>query len=279
MAVGALLMVISVIFYRKLDQVVQEPLVCCRPLGTGGFPEKPFSLSRRLWKLVLGLTSMPFCALAAVILLTYQRHDSPAVNSLSIRQGLVIPPFVLFPSVMLLLAILILADYEHLTQEKRLASLREICYQDIQRERIQVRTLRHDLRSHLTVLQDLVESGKTEKAEDYVEQILLTPALRCQADKGMLMLKVTNALAGDEREGLTAMKADQKRHGFGLAGMGEIARRYGGTMETEAGFVGKVPRRGCTRNTSSSSCRNSAGAAACRVHVVDGTAFLVAAIF
>lgn len=49
----------------------------------------------------------------------------------------------------------------------------------------------------------------------------------------MLMLKVTNALAGDERENLATTKADHKRHGFGLAGMREIARRYGGTMETE----------------------------------------------
>lgn len=266
-------------------------------------PGEPVSLSRRLWKLVLGLTSMPFCALAAVILLTYQRYDSPAVNSLSMRQGLVILPFVLLTSVVLLLTILTLADYEHLAQEKQLASLREIYYQGIQREQTQVRTLRHDLRNHLTVLQDLIESGKTEKAEDYVKQILGTPALRgsrqlcdngaanavlaakaeeitrlglegdfqvslpealpiadmdlcallgnaldnameaavkaqdkkislrCRADKGMLMLKVTNALAGDERENFATTKADKKHHGFGLAGMREIAKRYGGTLE------------------------------------------------
>lgn len=268
-------------------------------------PKEPVSLSRRLWKLVLGLTSMPFCALAAVVLLTYQKHDSPDIDSLSMRQGLVILPFVLITSVLLLRAVLTLADYERLTQEKQLASLREIYYQGIQREQTQVRTLRHDLRNHLTVLQNLIESGKTEKAEDYVKQILGSPALRgtrqlcsnaaanavlsakaeemthlglegdfqvslpeslpiadmdlcallgnaldnameaavkaenkkislrCRVSKGMLMLKVTNALAGDEREDLTTTKADQKHHGFGLAEMGEIARRYGGTLEAK----------------------------------------------
>lgn len=58
-------------------------------------------------------------------------------------------------------------------------------------------------------------------------------SLRCRVSKGMLMLKVTNALAGDERENLATTKADKKHHGFGLAGMREIARRYGGIMETE----------------------------------------------
>lgn len=257
----------------------------------GRLPGEPASLSRRLWKLVLGLASMPFCVLVAVILLTYQRNDSPDIDSLSLRQGLVTLPIVFLTSVVLLLAILALADYEHLAQEKQLASLREIYYQGIQREQTQVRTLRHDLRNHLTVLQDLIESGKTEKAEDYVKQILGTPALRgsrqlcdngtanavlaakveemarlrleedfqvslpealpiadmdlcallgnaldnameaavkardkkislrCRVSKGMLMLKVTNALAGDEREDLATTKADKKHHGFGLAGM------------------------------------------------------------
>lgn len=144
----------------------------------GRLPGEPVSLSRRLWKLVLGLTSMPFCVLVAVILLTYQRNESPDVDFLSMRQGLVTLPIVLLTSVVLLLAILTLADYEQLAREKQLASLREIYYQGIRREQTQVRTLRHDLRNHLTVLQDLIESGKTEKAEDYVKQILGAPALR-----------------------------------------------------------------------------------------------------
>ncbi|MDY4583137.1 MAG: GHKL domain-containing protein [Candidatus Faecousia sp.] len=269
-------------------------------------PREPVRLSQRLWKLVLGLSAMPFCALVAVVLLTYQKYDSPEVYAISMNQGLVILPFVLITSIVILSAILTLADYELLTREKRLTSLREVYYQGIQREQTQVRTLRHDLRNHLTVLQDLIANGEKEKAEDYVKQILGSPALkgswqlcgnvtanavlaakaeemtrlgldgdirvslpeklpvadvdlcallgnaldnameaaakagdkkisvRCRADKGMLMLKVTNALAGDEQENLATTKADKKRHGFGLAGMREIAQRYGGTLEATA---------------------------------------------
>ena len=58
--------------------------------------------------------------------------------------------------------------------------------------------------------------------------------MRCRIDKGMLMLKVRNALAGDEREDLATTKPDQKHHGLGLAGMREIAARYGGILEATA---------------------------------------------
>ena len=35
-------------------------------------PREPVVLSRRLWKLVLGLAAMPLCALIAVVLLTFR---------------------------------------------------------------------------------------------------------------------------------------------------------------------------------------------------------------
>ena len=270
-------------------------------------PSAAVQLSRRLWKLVLGLSAMPFSALVAVVLLTYRKYESEAIHALSLNQGLVVLPIVLITSVVILVAILTLADYEALAQEKRLASLREVYYQCIRREQAQVRTLRHDLRNHLTVLLGLIESGERERAEDYLQQIVGSPALkgsrqvcdntaanavlaakteemarcglhgdfqvslpenlpvaeidlcallgnaldnameaavkaenksitvRCRADKGMLMLKVRNALAGDERDDLATTKADKKYHGFGLAGMREIAARYGGILETSTG--------------------------------------------
>lgn len=269
-------------------------------------PSPAVKLSRRLWKLVLGLSAMPFFALVAVVLLTYRKYESAEIYALSMNQGLMVLPIVLVTAIVILLAILTLADYEALTQEKRLASLREVYYQGIQREQAQVRTLRHDLRNHLTVLQGLIENGEQERAEVYLRQIVGSPALkeswqlcdntvasavlaaksqemtrlglhgdlhvflpaelsvadtdlcallgnaldnameaavkaedksiavRCQADKGMLMLKVRNAMAGNEREDLTTTKPDKKHHGFGLAGMREIAERYGGTMEVTA---------------------------------------------
>ena len=55
--------------------------------------------------------------------------------------------------------------------------------------------------------------------------------LRCRAEKGVLMLKVSNALTGEETEELRSTKADSAHHGFGLPGIREIAGRYGGSLE------------------------------------------------
>lgn len=57
-------------------------------------------------------------------------------------------------------------------------------------------------------------------------------AVRCRCDKGLLMLKVTNAFAGEIDENLKTTKADKKSHGLGLSRMREIAVRYGGSLET-----------------------------------------------
>ena len=76
--------------------------------------------------MVLGLAIMPLCALVAVVLLTFQKYESAAVYTLAMNQGLVVLPFVLLTSVVILFAILLLADHERLEQENRLAGEREL---------------------------------------------------------------------------------------------------------------------------------------------------------
>ena len=135
------------------------------------FPSEQVHLTRRLWQLVLGLAVMPLCALIAVVLLTFQKYESAAVNTLALNQGLVVLPFVLVTSLVLLVAILILADHERLERASQLAGLREVYYQGLQQQERQVRQLRHDLRNHLTVVQGLLERGDTQGAVGYLEQM------------------------------------------------------------------------------------------------------------
>ena len=266
-------------------------------------PDGPAVLPPRLWKLVLGLAAMPLCALVAVVLLTNEKYTSPAVHTLAMNQGLVVLPFVLVTSLVLLRAIRVLADHQKLERTAQLAEMRELYYQGLRREQDQVRTLRHDLRNHLTALQGLLARGQTDQAAGYLEQIAGSPwaqgnqqfcenetanvvlsskveaarrlglqtefqaalprdlpiadpdlcallgnaidnameaaqkaankkvRLRCRTDKGLFMLQVENALTGDERPDLSTTKKDKAAHGFGLAGMREIAARYGGSLE------------------------------------------------
>ncbi len=269
-------------------------------------PQEPITLPRRLWTLVLCLSLMPLLALVSAVLLAYPQWVSQAAYAMAMRQGLVLLPFSCITAVVLLLIILALAGHEQLERQVYLAGLQEVYYQGLQREHTQVRTLRHDLRNHLTAVQGLLAQGEGDKAAAYLSQLAASPSLsgeehfcdntaanvvlsakaqemgrrglmgqfqvalpqdlsmrdidlcallgnaldnaieaagrssdktiliRCRADKGLFMLRVENALAGDERADLSTTKRDSAAHGFGLPGMREIARRYGGSLEATA---------------------------------------------
>lgn len=269
-------------------------------------PDRPPRLSPRLWKLMLLLAAMPFCSLVAVVAMTAWQYVSPDLHDMELKLGLAVLPFVLLTALALLYALLVLADHERLEQADKLASLRESYYQGLRREETQVRTLRHDLRNHLTALRGLVELGEDRKALQYIDQLADSPALRggkrlcendaanavlsakaeamgragltadfsvslpkelplgdadlcallgnaldnvmeaaqgaedktvvlrCRTEKGLFMLRVENAYAGTLSPDLSTTKADKAAHGFGLAGMREIAERLGGSLETRA---------------------------------------------
>ena len=230
-----------------------------------------------------------------------------SLMAMSLTMDYTVLPFVFLTALALLYAILGLVTIERLEEADKLASLRESYYQGLRREESQLRTLRHDLRNHLTALRGLVELGEDGKALQYIDQLadssalrggrrlcendtanavlsakaetmgrmgltadfsvslpkvlplaevdlcaLLgnaadnameaaegaedkTVTLRCRAEKGLFMLRVENAYAGELAPDLATTKADRTSHGFGLAGMREIAERLGGSLETRAG--------------------------------------------
>ena len=170
-------------------------------------PAQQARLSRRLWKLMLALAAMPLCALIAVVLLTFQKYESAAVDALALNQGLVVLPFVLVTSIVLLFAVRILAHHEQLEQASRLAGLREVYYQGLRQQERQVRQLRHDLRNHLTVVQGLLEKGDAQRAIGYLEQIAASPALRgvrrfCENEAANVVLAAKAGVM--ERAGIAA---------------------------------------------------------------------------
>ena len=273
-------------------------------------PERPPQLPLRFWRLVLLLAAMPFSSLLAVVLLPLLQSDyiysNALLHGLIMNLGVVVLPFIFLTSLALLYAILVLENHQRLEEADKLASLRESYYQGIRREERQVRTLRHDLRNHLTAVQGLLERGETERAARYLSEIAASPAVggrrilcenevanivlaskaeamdqaglvgdfavslpqtlsvadtdlcallgnaldnameaalqaedkritvRCRVDKGLFMLRVENAVAGEVRPDLVTTKADKSAHGFGLPGMREIAQRCGGSLETRA---------------------------------------------
>ena len=174
-------------YVERINDLFYDMLVrLARPLVFGPLwlllrrrlPREPVTLSRRLWKLVLGLAAMPLCALIAVVLLTFRRYESAEVYAVAMNQGMVVLPFVFLTSLVLLFAILILADHERLEQAERLTGLREVYYQGLRQQETQVRRLRHDLRNHLTAVRGLLEQGDEQGAIRYLDQMAGSPALR-----------------------------------------------------------------------------------------------------
>lgn len=142
-----------------------------------------------------------------VVLLTFRRYDSIEVNTVAMYQGMVVLPFVFLTSLVLLFAILILADHERLEQANRLAGLREVYYQGLRQQETQVRRLRHDLRNHLTAVRGFLEQGDEQGAIGYLDQIAGSPALRgtrrlCENEAANAVL--TAKAEAMEREGVAA---------------------------------------------------------------------------
>lgn len=137
----------------------------------------------------------------------FRRYDSIEVNTVAMYQGMVVLPFVFLTSLVLLFAILILADHERLEQANRLAGLREVYYQGLRQQETQVRRLRHDLRNHLTAVRGFLEQGDEQGAIGYLDQIAGSPALRgtrrlCENEAANAVL--TAKAEAMEREGVAA---------------------------------------------------------------------------
>lgn len=268
-------------------------------------PEGGLRLSSKLWLLIGGMTLAPLIATLSFSIWGNDFHGTSEFQfyqSVLQRLGFTILPFVLVSAMTLLVAAVVLSRHEALEQQSSLAALREVYYTGLKQEQTQLRTLRHDLRNHVTALQGLLEQGKLPELSRYLAALSDSPALdggkrycqnetanvvlsskaarmelvglvpdfvatlpealtvpapelcallgnaldnaiegatgtknktvtlRARLDKGVLMLQVQNPLGSVVNPDLSTTKEDTARHGLGIAGMREIARRHGGSL-------------------------------------------------
>ncbi len=293
----------SVLFVCKLLFLWALIFVLYRSFLPGGL-----HLGRRLWALLGGLTLAPTMATLSFSLWRNPWEDDflyEVYRAALYRLGFTMLPFVLLSCLALLFAMRVLAKHEQLEEGNRLGMLREVYFDGLQREKQQVRLLRHDLRNHLTALQGLLDQGEHEQAQRYLQELSDYPALqggkrycenevanvvlgskammmegeglipdfsaalpdklsittaelcallgnaldnateaarlakdkrivlRLRLDKGLIMLRVENAVGQAVKSDLSTTKKDAHQHGYGLRGMREITQRYGGTLEVQ----------------------------------------------
>lgn len=139
-------------------------------------PEKSIhELPNRLWGLCAFLSLAPL-----IVVLSFSLWSSFGQRALEAGQyhiAYTVLPSVFLSALALLVAIAVLSRHEQLESAARLAQMRELYYESLQGRETQVRTLRHDLRNHLNAVQGLLERGEIEKAQNYVSQLVASPAL------------------------------------------------------------------------------------------------------
>lgn len=143
-------------------------------------PEGGFRLSKKLWLLVGGLTLSPLVSMLSFSIWRnpYRSQEQHQLySSILLRFGSTILPFVLVSALTLLIAVVVLSRHEALEQESKLAALRDVYYAGVKQEQIGLRTLRHDLRNHVTAIQGLLEQDKRTEAGRYLQELADSPAL------------------------------------------------------------------------------------------------------
>lgn len=140
-------------------------------------PRKLVSLSDRLWKIIFGLSIMPISTLLATVTLTYALYYSDEVNQVVMNLGLIILPFTLLNSFVILVVVNALEKHEQLEKEQQLSKMRESYYQNLKKNENGLRHLRHDMRNHLFTIQTLLIGKNEGQALSYLEELLDSNAL------------------------------------------------------------------------------------------------------
>ena len=155
-------------------KVLAAGLVCLlsRKLNSKG---DPLELPGRLWGLCGLLSLAPLATVLSFSLWNSFGRDS--MDAGQYRIAYTVLPFVFFSALALLVAMAVLSRHEELEQAAKLAQMRELYYMGLQRKEMQVRTLRHDLRYHLSAVQGLLAQGETERAQEYLAMLTASPAL------------------------------------------------------------------------------------------------------
>lgn len=135
----------------------------------------PLELPGRLWGLCGLLSLAPLVMVLSFSLWNGFGRDS--MDAGQYRIAYTVLPFVLLSALAILIAMMILSRQWELAQAASLANMREAYYENLRRGEAQVRTLRHDLRNHLSAAQGLLERGEIERAQHYLAELTASPAL------------------------------------------------------------------------------------------------------
>lgn len=156
---------------------------------------RPPLRSGRLWLLIDLLAIMPlgasFAALALTQPIPLKLNPDPFRDSLLVQNErvlLIVLSLSVIATLVILSAVVVLSRHEQLAAEQTLWQIRQQYYQNLEETQKQVRSLRHDMANHLTVLASLEGAAMRQ----YLEQLSCSSAM--QSGKRYCENPVVNAV-------------------------------------------------------------------------------------
>lgn len=134
-------------------------------LCTGKFaPDKEYTLSDSMWRLLLLLTVIPLGIVLDVVTLL-QRYDYE-VNIMAHKEYAVLLVIALLAFISLLWCVTVLARQRELERQSMFAEINRKYYEAMEQQHFEVRRLKHDLANHIQVLSVLPEEKRAAYAEE-----------------------------------------------------------------------------------------------------------------
>lgn len=136
------------------------------------FTGRQLQIPGNVWILIDILAGMP----AAVILLIFMTVDPYGSQTVPAYEGFIYGSMgiAVFTSAALFYLTLVLNRNEQLKEEQRLWEMRRMHYEDLEREQLALRRMRHDTANHLRALAGL----EGEQAREYLQEWMESPAMR-----------------------------------------------------------------------------------------------------
>lgn len=136
------------------------------------FSGRPLQVPANVWVLIDILAGMP----AAVILFIFMTIDPYASSHIPVYESFIYGSvgIAVAASTALFYLTLVLSRNEQLKEEQRLWEMRKIHYENLEREQLALRRMRHDTANHLQTLAGL----EGEKVREYLQEWMDSPAMR-----------------------------------------------------------------------------------------------------
>lgn len=172
-------------------------------------PDKDYTLSDDLWKLILLLTVAPFgiiISLGALFEKNGGLYLLPPHYSLISVKYLPILLIAIFTFIILLRCIIVLAKQQQLEQQNMLTEMNRKYYESMEQQHFEIRRLKHDLANHLQILSALPEDKRDAYLAALAENTAVTQSISyCMDTTVNAVLTVKNNLM--ERYGIVMESA------------------------------------------------------------------------